>query len=158
MLSLRSIDFKKDMPFLRAVYASTREAEMQMFDLSETEKQNFIDMQFNAQYRQYQGQFSDASFNIIVHDDVDIGRLYVDRRDDEIRIIDIALLAVYRNHGFGSSLLKTIFTEADKANLPVRIHVEVNNPALKLYEKLGFVTIDNQVVNYYMERLPDRNE
>jgi ribosomal protein S18 acetylase RimI-like enzyme len=112
-------------------------------------------MQFVAQHKFYMEQFSAADFHIVELHDQPIGRLYVDRREDEIRIIDIALLPEHRNKGIGSALLKDILTEAHAAALPVRIHVERNNPALGLYQRLGFREIGDQGVYLLMECPPD---
>jgi ribosomal protein S18 acetylase RimI-like enzyme len=88
--------------------------------------------------------------------DEPVGRLYLHRRQDEIRIIDIALLTEHRGKGIGSLLMLDILEEATQAALPVRIHVERNNPALRLYQRLGFRAIADQGVYWLMEWHPDR--
>jgi predicted GNAT family acetyltransferase len=57
----------------------------------------------------------------------------------EIRIVDIALMPAHRSGGIGTMLLRRVFAEGDAAGKPVSIHVEVFNPARRLYERLGFV-------------------
>ena len=79
-----------------------------------------------------------ASFDVIVVDGQPVGRLYVARWSDEIRIVDIALLSDYCNRGIGTTLLRGLQSEAAAAGKPLRIHVERFNPALRLYERLGF--------------------
>jgi ribosomal protein S18 acetylase RimI-like enzyme len=143
-----------DQPFLYQVYAGTREDEMALLNWSETEKEAFLAMQFSAQHRHYMEHFSRASFDLILLDDQPIGRLYLDRRPDEFRIIDIALLPDFRRQGIGSGILEDILAEAGEARLPVRIHVERNNPALGLYFRLGFQQIEDQGVYYLMEWTP----
>ena len=80
-----------------------------------------------------------------------IGRLYVDRRTEEIRIIDIALLPEYRGKGVGSKLIRALLDEAEQERMPVRIHVERFNPALRLYRRLGFKVVEDEGVYYLME-------
>ena len=75
---------------------------------------------------------------MILEDAHPIGRLYVDRRPDEIRLIDIALLPSHRGRGIGSELTGGLLAEADRADLPLRLHVEADNPARRLYQRLGF--------------------
>ena len=89
-------------------------------------------------------------------DGVDAGRLYVQRRDDELCIVDIALLAKFRGRGIGSLLLSQLEAEADEDHLVVRIHVEHGNPAQRLYLRHGFVFCDEAGGSIYrlMERLP----
>jgi ribosomal protein S18 acetylase RimI-like enzyme len=144
-----------DHDFLRRVYASTREEEMALVPWRRDEIDSFLDMQFEAQHAYYQKQFQDAEFLIIVHNAKPIGRLYLDRREDEIRIIDIALLTGERRNGVGGALLREVLTEARTAGKAVRIHVERNNPALRLYHRLGFNEIEDQGVYYLMEWRPE---
>lgn len=54
----------------------------------------------------------------------------------------MAVLAEYRNRGFGSKLLQFILTEADTQNINhVYLHAQVS--AIPFYEKLGFVARGN---------------
>jgi ribosomal protein S18 acetylase RimI-like enzyme len=144
----------EDEPFLRDLYASTRRDELAPLDWTEPQKRQFLDMQFNAQHRFYHTQFASASFEVVEHSGQPIGRLYLDRRSEEIRIIDIALLTEYRRKGLGSALLRDVLAEAGAAGKPVRIHVERVNPALLLYERLGFRKSADQGVYLLMEWAP----
>ena len=145
----------QDAAFLYRVYASTRADEMVAVNWSETEKSAFLRMQFDAQRRYYEAQFPDAAFQVIFAKDKPIGRLYVDRRDDEIRLIDIALLPECRGTGIGSRLMQDILDEAAAAGKCVRIHVEQFNPARRLYDRLGFREIKQQGIYLLMEWTPD---
>ena len=150
-VSLRPIT-AEDEEFLYHVYSSTREEELVAVGWDESERETFLRMQFSAQHTFYMDRFKQAAYDVIMLDGEPVGRLYVDRRDDEIRIIDIALLTEHRRKGIGSRLLKAILAEADTAGLPVRIHVERYNPALSLYHRLGFSEIGDQGVYYLLER------
>ena len=141
-----------DRELLYLIYAGTRQEELEPLDWSPEEKERFLRFQFTAQHQHYQEHFADASFDIILSDGEPVGRLYLDRRSDELRIVDIALLPGHRRKGIGGSLLRDILVEARDRELPVRIHVERNNPALSLYESLGFVKIDDTGVYFLMER------
>ncbi len=127
-----------DLEFIFQVYSSTREEELSVTGWDAESKVRFLRQQFNAQREYYQDQFTDATFDIVLEDNTPIGRLYVDRREDEIRIIDIALLPEQRGHGIGSALLAEILLEAKQRKIPARIHVEKFNRALQLYKRLGF--------------------
>jgi ribosomal protein S18 acetylase RimI-like enzyme len=144
----------EDEPFLFTLYSSTREEELAQTGWSDAEKETFLRQQFKAQHTHYMQHFSAAKFDIIYLDTISIGRLYIDRRVDEIRLIDIAILPEYRNKGFGSVLIKNILTEAEHKNLPVRIHVEQFNPAIRLYRRLGFKELNNSGIYLLMEWIP----
>jgi ribosomal protein S18 acetylase RimI-like enzyme len=78
----------------------------------------------------------------------------VHRGESEIRIVDIALLPDYRGNGIGTALLRDLFSEADAAGKTVTIHVERFNPALRLYERLGFALAEDKGVYLFLERPP----
>src|SRR5262249_10509343 len=118
-----------DEPFLSQVYASTRLEELAVTDWNEEQKAAFLQMQFVAQHKFYQENYTETDYLVILQDDTPIGRLYVARWRDEIRIVDIALLPAYRGTGIGTTILQNLLAEAEAAGKPVRIHVEHNNPA-----------------------------
>lgn len=143
-----------DEPLLSRIYASTREDELAVLDWPEAEKAAFLQQQFEAQHKFYQEQFTAAEFLLILLDGEPIGRLYLDRREDEIRLIDVALLPEHRNAGIGGALMRDLLAEAAEVGKPVRIHVERFNPALRLYERLRFRHTEDQGVYYLMEWSP----
>ena len=143
-----------DLPFLQRLYGFTREPELDRTAWSPAEKAAFIEMQFRAQHEHYQRHFAGARFEVLEQSGTPIGRLYVDRRPDEIRIIDIALLPERRGNGIGGLLMRQLLDEAAGKRLPVRIHVEQFNPALRLYERLGFRKVHDEGVYFLMEWRP----
>jgi ribosomal protein S18 acetylase RimI-like enzyme len=149
-VSFRPID-TADREFLNAVYASTRTDELARVDWDENQKAEFLAMQFSAQHRYYQENYAGADFFIILLDNHPIGRLYIARWPNEIRIVDLALLPEYRNAGIGTDILQNVLEEAAAAGKPVRIHVECFNPALRLYRRLGFAQIGEHGVYYLLE-------
>jgi ribosomal protein S18 acetylase RimI-like enzyme len=144
-----------DRNFLFQVYAGTRQDELALVPWTEPEKKAFLQMQFDAQDAYYTANYPGALFQVILLQDVPIGRLYVKQYEREIRIMDIALLPEYRNRGIGSSLLHGILSHGQSLTLPVTIHVERFNPALRLYERLGFKPIEDKGVYLLLERVPD---
>jgi len=141
-----------DESFLYEVYASTRQEELAPVPWTEAQKAAFLRMQFEAQRRYYHENYPDAAFLVILRDGRPAGRLYVDRRPDGIRIVDIALLPEQRGAGIGTALLGELLAEGDREGKPVSLHVEHFNPALRLYERLGFRRIADTGVYYLLER------
>src|SRR5690349_3210820 len=132
--------------------------EMDLVDWTTAQKEAFLRMQFRAQDQFYRENYLDAEYLIILKDDQPIGRLYTHRRAEEIRVMDIALLPAYRQMGIGSLLMNQILDEAARNNLPVTIHVERFNPALHLYERLGFRLAEDRGVYFFLRWLPTMKE
>jgi ribosomal protein S18 acetylase RimI-like enzyme len=129
-----------DLPLLARIYASTRTEELAPLPWSDAQKAAFLDMQFRAQHTHYQKHYPDADWLIVMQGGNEIGRLYLDRLADRHCIIDIALLPDDRGHGLGEALLRDLLDEAAAAGKGVEIHVEKQNPAMRLYRRLGFTT------------------
>lgn len=125
-----------------------------MVPWSDEEKDAFLRFQFDAQSKYYAENFGEAAFDVIELEGERIGRLYVDRRDDEIRLVDIAYLPEFRGQGLGGELMAEVLAEGESKGLLVRIHVEHNNPAMRLYKRLGFKKIEEQGVYWLMEWTP----
>ncbi|RVV97141.1 N-acetyltransferase [Mesobaculum littorinae] len=140
-----------DLPFLTALYRSTREAELARTPWDAAEKLAFIEMQFRAQHLHYRAHYPQALWLIVMKDGDAIGRLYLDRQAREHRIIDIALLPQHRGAGIGGAILRDLMDEAAAAARPVTIHVETMNPAMTLYRRLGFVTVADKGVYHLLQ-------
>lgn len=143
-----------DRPFLAAVYASTREEELAAVPFTPEQREAFLAHQFAAQSQHYAEHYRDASFDVVVVDGAPAGRLIVGRWPGELRIVDIALLPDFRGHGIGSRLLAPLLAEADERGVPTTIHVEDQNPAQRLYRRLGFVPVEQVGPYHRFERAP----
>lgn len=143
-----------DAGFLFEVFAATREAELASLPLNEAGKSQFLRMQFAAQDRDYRTNYPAARFLVVHQAGRRIGRIYLDDRVDEIRIIDIALLPEHRARGIGSALLRSVLDEAAGSGRAVRLHVENTNPARRLYDRLGFVPVSDSGIYTLLEWLP----
>ena len=134
-----------DEPFLRALYASMREAELsQVPDWSDAQLTQFLDMQFDAQRAHYREHFPGARFDVIEVEGSAAGRLYLAVGAEGINLMDIALLPEYRGTGIGGALTRAVQAFAAEHGLAVVLHVEETNPAMRLYCRLGFEVIGEQ--------------
>jgi len=118
---------------------------------SDDAREAFLRGQFDAQDAHYREHYERASFDVIEADGVPVGRLYVARWEDEIRIMDLAILTEHRGAGIGTRLLHNLLDEAGHSGRRVSIHVEKHNPALRLYERLGFLPVTDEGVYLLME-------
>jgi ribosomal protein S18 acetylase RimI-like enzyme len=145
----------EDRAFLCDVYASTREEELARTDWSPEMKRSFVLQQFEAQDRWYrENVWPDAEYLVVAHRGRPAGRLYLNRSERETRIIDVALLPAYRGNGLGTSILRALQAECAEAGRELTIHVERFNPALGLYERLGFALAEDKGVYLFMRWTP----
>ncbi len=141
----------EDEAFLLSVYATTRAAELELVPWSEEQKAGFVRMQFVAQHDYYHERYPNADYQVILRDGEGVGRLYVRREAQSIRIMDITVLPQHRNNGIGSSLVKELLKEAKREGKSVEIYVESFNTSLRLFERLGFMRKAEEGINYLLE-------
>jgi ribosomal protein S18 acetylase RimI-like enzyme len=142
---------QQDLEFACRLYASARAYEMSRVPWSEEQKASFLRSQFQLQYAHYHKFYPGAAYQIVVHHEADIGRLYVDRTSTEIRLMEITLLPGYRNRGIGGMLVRALMEEAAASNRKISLHVEMDNPARRLYDRLGFRAMKDEGVYIRME-------
>jgi GNAT superfamily N-acetyltransferase len=138
-VTLRPVSAADD-GFILQVYASTREQELAQVPWSAEQKEAFVRMQYVAQKQHYAAAFPRASHDIIYAGETPMGRIYVDRGEDVLHILDVTLLPQYRGQGAGVVLLRRLLQEAGSLGKPVTIYVESFNPSLRFFERLGFQT------------------
>jgi ribosomal protein S18 acetylase RimI-like enzyme len=144
----------EDEAFLAKLYATTRDIEMALTGWDAAQQEAFLRMQFQFQTTHYRKHYGDALFQIILRDNAPIGRIYLHYGPSQIRLMDIALMPEHRRSGIGGSILENLLREAAQLGKPVTLHVERFNPALRLYERLGFQVVEDLGINLYMEWLP----
>lgn len=143
---------ESDNDFLLAVYASTRADELAQVEWAEGQQEMFLRWQFDMQRREYFTRFPDADYRVIVVDQQPAGRIWVGTDDQQIRLLDIALLPQFQNRGVGTALLKRLMVEAENAGKALRHMVFVlNNDADRFYERLGFKKIEDFGAYKHME-------
>ncbi len=144
-----------DLAFLRAVYAASRAEELkQAIGWSAAQKAAFLTSQFEAQHSHYHSYFPNARYDVIYRGEKAVGRYYVAALEGELRVMDIALLPEERGRGIGERLIRDLLDEASRSSCFVSLHVEENNRAKRLYERLGFAEVEDQGVYKLMHWRP----
>ena len=144
-----------DLPFVAALYASTRAEELAPLPWPDENKRAFLEQQHRAQHAHYRAHYADADWLILEREGHPIGRLYLDEWREQLRVIDISLAAEARGEGIGGAILADIIAAAGTAGKGVSIHVEKTNPARHLYERLGFELVEDKGVYDLMAWRPD---
>jgi len=134
----------EDIAFARELYFGTmRYITDRLSDWNEAE-----------QVARFAERFLLEEVRIIVRDDKDVGWLQVGETDEEIFLKQIYIDPGSQNQGIGSRLVANLLERARRANKPVRLGVVKINPALALYQRLGFAITSEDEFKFYMEKRP----
>ncbi len=148
-ISLRPVT-PEDEAFLREVYASTREEELAHAPWTPEQTVIFLDFQFRAQTAHYHEYFPNSEHSIVLREGEPVGRLWIDRGDEALHILDLALLTRHRGQGTGNVVLNRLLEEGAEKQKPVTIHVESFSRSLSLFERLGFIRAEENGIHYLM--------
>lgn len=156
-ISLRPVNLEEDEKFLKKLYFSTREEDFAAWAaMSKEQAENLLEMQFTAQKMQYALDFPNAEHSIILLEGKTVGRLLTNQTEQEIHVVDIAILSEYRGHGIGSVVLKNLLEKALRTGRNFKLQVVKTNPAINLYLRLGLEIVGESVLQYQMERRPSK--
>jgi ribosomal protein S18 acetylase RimI-like enzyme len=75
-------------------------------------------------------------------------------QEDELFVAQMFLDRPFQRRGIGTEVMKRLIGEAARVDQTMRLHVVKINPALRLYERLGFQVIGEDDRKFYMKRDP----
>jgi ribosomal protein S18 acetylase RimI-like enzyme len=137
-----------DADFVVALYTDTRWQELQQAQWPEAAVREFLAQQSRLQSDHYRLHYPGAELLLIERTGATpatpIGRVYLRAGNDEVRLMDIALLASECGRGIGTALVVALQQETRRRGQRLTLHVEPNNPAQRLYRRLGFALIENR--------------
>lgn len=142
----------EDQDFLFKLYASTRAQEIAAFGWPAAQQEAFLRMQFMAQQRSYESAYPQAEHQIVEQNGMPVGRIMVHRENDFARLVDISLLAEYCGQGIGSELISALMEQCAGDGATLKLQVRQANPAVRLYERLGFIRAGEDAMYIQMER------
>ena len=142
----------EDEGFLYNLYKLSRVEEFAIAQLTETEFETLMRLQYAARKMSYEGNYPDSNHSVVVVDGIDAGQIWVDRGDTQIRMIDISIARAFQNQGIGAALMRDLMAEARDAGLPLRCSVATNNPgSLRFHQRLGFQITSADEMYYQMQ-------
>jgi len=135
-----------DEALLRRIDAGTRQAELDATDWSETQREQFLDLQYRARRAHYEADNPGAEHGIVeICGDgrawSAAGHLWLQRQRDALHVLDIALRPDCCGRGLGTRVLRSVMDRAAGSGRVVSIHVEPGSAAHRLCERLGFVPV-----------------
>jgi GNAT superfamily N-acetyltransferase len=149
-LSLRGMS-RADMRFLQVLTVQTRWHEVApIVDWTPDQKIAFLESQHGMQILHYLKAFPDGQFMIVEHLGRPIGRLVLHRTAQSVKIVDITLIPEARGRAIGTFLLISVQEDAKARGVPVSLDVERQNPAARLYGRLGFEAIQSGTTHVQM--------
>jgi len=92
-----------------------------------------------------------SEVRIVTRDGVDVGWLQSRTQDDTLFLVQLFLETAFQGQGIGTETLKRLMGDAARAKVPMTLGVVKSNPALRLYERLGFKTTHEDDRKFYMK-------
>jgi ribosomal protein S18 acetylase RimI-like enzyme len=108
-----------------------------------------------AQAVSFRQHWALSEVRIITLDDSAIGWVQSRTRENGFFVAQLFVDAPFQRRGIGSEVLHGLIGEAAQLRQPVRLSVVKINPALRLYERLGFRITHEDERKFYMKRDPD---
>ena len=125
-----------DEAFLFVLFRHSREVEFS--SLPHSQQETLLNFQYQAQSREYAARYPHSEHFIVEYCGQPAGRLLLNREANETRVVDIAVLPELQGKGIATAVLKSLLAEAEAGGIAVRLSVWRSNPALRLYQRLGF--------------------
>jgi ribosomal protein S18 acetylase RimI-like enzyme len=91
---------------------------------------------------------------IITLDGTDIGWLQSMTQGDALFLGQLFVEAAFQRRGIGTEVVRRLIEEAARAGQAVTLGVVKTNPALRLYQRLGFQITHDDDRKFYMRRDP----
>ena len=148
-ISLRP-EVEEDFKFIEELVFAVREREAGFRGLILSERTNLLKEQARLQIEHYRRVYPRAHFMIIEADEKAIGRYYVHHAEDHLLIVELSILPSFQGYGIGRQLIKSVQAEAMRTGLPIRLSVEIGNPAISFYEGMGFEQVRTEQSHHAM--------
>ena len=91
-----------------------------------------------VQDRFFDGDWHDASFDILLCDGEPCGYAAVEERSDDIHVRELVVDPARQGLGIGSAFVRLVMDRATIRGVPVRLGTCLHNRAVNLYRRLGF--------------------
>jgi GNAT superfamily N-acetyltransferase len=110
----------------------------------------------SAHARNLRQRWDSKEVRIITLDGAAIGWLQSRTENDALFLAQLFVDEPHRRQGIGTDVMHRLIDEATLEGQAVTLGVVKTNPALRLYQRLGFLTADEDDRKFYMRREPTR--
>lgn len=128
----------EDGPFLRSLFAATREAEREALSGEPAVWECFLDFQYRAFMAHVARNHPECTSWIVLSDGKPVGNLMAGLHGGAAWLVDVALLAECRGVGLGTALVRWVMKGAAREGVPLHLHAIRGGGAERLYRRLGF--------------------
>lgn len=111
-----------------------------------------LNLNMHAQVAGFRQRWDVNRVRIITLDGTDIGWLQSFVKGDALYLGQLFIDGALRRQGIGTEVVKGLIEEAARAGHAVTLGVVRTNPAVRLYERLGFRTTHDDERKFYMRR------
>jgi len=111
-----------------------------------------LNLSMDAQVAGLRERWDVRQVRIITRGGTDIGWLQSFVKDDALFLGQLFVDSALRRQGIGTEVVEGLIEEATNAGRAVTLGVVKTNPALRLYERLGFRTTHEDERKFYMRR------
>jgi ribosomal protein S18 acetylase RimI-like enzyme len=143
-----------DDTFLYDVFCTTWESEVAALPNPKL-AQHVLRIQHIAQERRFRTRYPHHERYVVLEDDEPAGRLYVDRNETMMHVVDLTLLPRFQSQGIGTRVFQDLFHVAGEDRQVVTLRVPRRNVrATDLYTSLGFRLVSMDDLDSYFEWTP----
>lgn len=100
-------------------------------------------------------EWKSSQVRIIVRDAVDVGWFQIIPHNDALFLAQIFVDGPFQGRGIGTEVMNSLIGESVSAGQAIALAVVKTNPALRLYQRLGFRITDEDNRKFYMRHEPD---
>jgi ribosomal protein S18 acetylase RimI-like enzyme len=83
-------------------------------------------------------EFDELPVQIVLASGEAVGYIAVLEEPDRLFLDEVVIVSRAQGRGLGTALVREVLGDAARRGVPVRLSVRENNPARRLYERLGF--------------------
>ena len=140
-----------DESFLFELFGAIKERDLEHTNLTRTQRRHFVRSQYDARKKHYNKFFDDAEDSLVLKEKKKVGRLMLQRKEEEFRIIALEILPDYNGEGIYESIIQDIQTEAKEMGKPVHVQVEKLGGWFDMLSALDFEKIGETEAHFQME-------